>query len=144
MKRDLTMRLIKQIKNEIKEARKFRRLTWREKLYVGIGALLCCWLFDHFGRFELALPTMNCIGVLGILIALKWKLRQYTWFWITMIIIAALHAYLLLLIPWTTNWVPAMAIAGIDSIDLVVILTILTIVGNFLEGQKPLKDERPR
>ena len=44
-----------------------------------------------------------------------------------MTIIAALHVPLVLFIPWTTKWVPALAIATIDSVDLIVILAILTV-----------------
>ena len=77
---------------------------------------------------------MNCVGLLGFVIALKWKLRRHVWFWITIITIAALHVPLLLFVPWTTKWVPAMAIAGIDSADLIVILSILTVAGKYSDG----------
>jgi hypothetical protein len=129
------MPLIKQLKEEINEAKKLR-LSWSVKLYGIIGSILCCWLFDHFGRFDLALPTMNCIAVLSFIIVLKWKLRRHAWFWIAMTIIVALHVLLLLFVPWTTRWVPAMAIAGIDSVDLIAILAILTVVGKYEEGLK--------
>ena len=36
--------------------------------------------------------------------------------------------------PWTTQWVPALAIVAIDSADLIVILTTISVVGKFMEG----------
>ena len=42
-----------------------------------------------------------------------------------MTFITAAHVELILLIPWTTKWVPALAIGAIDSVDFVVVLTIL-------------------
>jgi len=51
-----------------------------------------------------------------------------------MSIMAALHVPLILFVPWTTQWVPALAIAAIDSVDFFVILAILSILGNFMEG----------
>lgn len=41
-------------------------------------------LFDYFGRFDLARPTLVSMAVLGFAIAVKWKLRGRVWFWITM------------------------------------------------------------
>ena len=72
--------------------------------------------------------------MLAFAIAVKWKLRRYVWFWGTMTILAALHVPLVLFVPWTTKWVPALAIAAIDSADLIVMLAILSFVGKFMEG----------
>ncbi|MGH7625130.1 MAG: hypothetical protein ACREOJ_07420 [Gemmatimonadaceae bacterium] len=67
--------------------------------------------------------------MLAFVIALKWKLRQHARFWIAVIIIGALHVPLLLSVHWTVSWVPAGTIAAIDSVELIVILSILTMVG---------------
>jgi hypothetical protein len=53
-----------------------------------------------------------------------------------MIFIAALHVPLILLIPWTTQWVPALAIGVIDSADFCVIIWVLAAVGRLMEGQE--------
>jgi hypothetical protein len=44
--------------------------------------------------------------MVAVAIALRWKLRQQVWFWITMTILAALHLPLILLVPWSTKWIP--------------------------------------
>ena len=129
------MPLANDIKNDIKAAKKMW-LPWWAVLCLIIGGMPIPWLFDHFGRLNLALPTLNCVGMLGFAIAVKWKLRRCAWFWITMTIIAALHVLLILFVPWTTKWVPAIAIAFIDMADFCVILTILSVVGKFMEGPK--------
>ena len=67
--------------------------------------------------------------MLGLAVAIKWKLRRRAWFWGTMAILAALHVPLILFVSWTTKWVPAIAIAAIDSVDLIVMLAILAVVG---------------
>jgi len=124
------MPIASEIKGDIKAARKVR-LPWWGLLCVGIGAYLTSWLFDHLGRFDLVLPILNAFFVLGFAVAVKWKLRRRSWFWITMTILAVFHVPLILLVPWTTKWIPAIAIALIDSADLVLMLAILAIVGNF-------------
>jgi hypothetical protein len=99
-----------------------------------IGSALSAWLFDRLGRLDLALPILNRIGVLGFVLVLKWRLSRRVWFWITMTIVVALHVLLILSISWTTKWVPASAFAGAASLDLIVILAILSVVGKFMEG----------
>jgi hypothetical protein len=101
-----------------------------------IGSLPIYWLFDHFGALNRALPTLNSVGMLGIAIAVKWQLRRHAWFWGTVAIHAALHVPLILFVPWTTKWVPALAIAAIDSADLILMLAILTIVERFMGDAK--------
>lgn len=131
------MPIIQYIKNDIKDAKKIR-LPWWVLLCLAIGSLPIYWFFYHFGRFDLALPMLNCILVLGFLIALKRKLWPYAWFWGTMAVLAALHVPLVLFVPWTTRWVPALAIAAIDSGDLIVMLAILSVVRNSVEGAESL------
>lgn len=85
----------------------------------------------------MALPLINVVGVLGLIVALEWKLRRHAWFWITMTIIAALHVPLILFVPWGVRWVPAAAIAVIDSADFCAILAILSVVGNYMQRPEP-------
>ena len=101
-----------------------------------IGSTLAAWLFDHFGRLNLALPALCIIGMLGFAIAVKWKLRRHVWFWITMAVIAALHVPLILFVPWTTKWIPALVIIPIATVDLYVMLAIVSSVQKFMERPK--------
>jgi ABC-type multidrug transport system permease subunit len=129
------MPLADEIKGDIRAAKKIR-LPWWALLCLGIGSFLAAWLFDHLGKFNLVLPTLNCIFVLGFTVAVKRKLKRHAWFWGTMAILVALHVPLVLFVPWTTKWVPALAIAAIDSADLIVMLAILAVVERFMGGPK--------
>jgi hypothetical protein len=126
------MQLANDIKSDIKAAKKIW-LPWWGVLMWMTACVPIIWLFDHFRRFDLALPALVSIGMLGLAIAAKWKLRRRVWFWITMSVLAALHVPLILFVPWTTKWVPAIAIAAIGSADLIVMLAILSVVGKFVE-----------
>jgi hypothetical protein len=127
-----------EIKDDIKAARKIW-FPWWAVLCAIAASTLAAWLFDHFGRLNLMLPTWNCLLVLGFAIAVKWKLRRRVWFWATMTIIAALHVLLILFVPWTNKWVPAIAIAAIDSADLIVVLAILSVVRKFMDRSKTVE-----
>jgi hypothetical protein len=133
------MPLAKDIKNDIKAAKKIW-LPWWAVLSLIVAGLPIIWLFDHFGSLNLFLPTFNSIFVLGFTIAVKRNLRRHAWFWGIMTILAALHVPLVLFVPWTTKWVPALAIAAIDSADLIAMLAILAVIGKFMKG--PQTSER--
>ena len=66
------MPLADEIKGDIRAAKKIR-LPWWALLCLGIGSFLAAWLFDHLGKFNLVLPTLNCIFVLGFTVAVKVK-----------------------------------------------------------------------
>ena len=91
------MRLKTEIKADIKAAKKIR-LPWWGLLTWMAACLPAILLFDRYGKPALALPTLNCVAVLGFVIAVKWKLIRQLWFWITMALIAALHVALILII----------------------------------------------
>jgi chromate transport protein ChrA len=137
------MLLANGVRSDIKAAKKLRLPRWA--ILPGIVvAFLCAWLFDRFGRLNLMLPIWNGVAVLGLMFALKRKLWPHAWFWITMTVIVAVHVPLILFVPWGTRWVPALAIAAIDSGDLIVMLAILAAVGRFVEGRRRLNDGRRR
>lgn len=78
---------------------------------------------------------MIILGVLGLVIRFKWNLRRQAWFWIAMVVIFGLHVPLILFFPWTTGWVPAMALTVGATADFCLILWIL-IVAERLIGPK--------
>ena len=121
-----------QLDDDLRAAQKLR-LPWWGVLGVISGSLPAIWLFDHFGRFDLALPSLCSIGMIGFAIAVKWKLRRRAWFWITVAIIVALHALLILSATWTTKWIPAVVILPIAVVDLVSIFAIISFVEKAIE-----------
>jgi hypothetical protein len=130
------------VRNDIEAARKLW-LPWWVVLALIAFSLPVIWLSDHFGRLAMALPILNCIGVFGLIVYLKWNLRRRLWFWVTIALLATIHTFLILYIPWTSKWVPALAIAVISSVDVYLILWILAAVGRLVEG-RPLRDEASR
>ena len=112
------------------------RLPWWGVLCIIAGSLPLLFLFDHFGKLALARPTLYSAAMVSIAIAMRWKLRRHLWFWVTMTVIAAFHVSLILFVPWTTKWVPAIVIIPIGFADLYVMLAILSVVGKFVERSR--------
>jgi hypothetical protein len=96
------------------------RMSWRGGLFVFFGTILLALLFVSIGRFELAM--------VGLVITMRWKLRKHVWFWITVTILAALHLPLILFLPSTTRWIPAILIAPIGIADLYAMLWVISVV----------------
>ena len=116
------------------------RLPWWGLLCVGVAAFAVSFLFDHFGKFALAVPSLTWVLVVAFAVALRWRLRHRAWFWITMVLLAALHLPLILFVPWTTKWIPAAVITSFAMVDLWAILWVLSVVGEFVE--RPQKTGR--
>ncbi len=133
------MPIIQDIKSDITGARRIRIPWWGVLLWMAACGLID-WLLISLGRFDLALPALNSIAVLGFTVVLKRKLGRYVWFWSTMAVLAALHIPLVLFVPWTSKWVPAIAIAAIDSGDLIVMLAILAVVGSFMDRSESAEE----
>ncbi|MGB6687311.1 MAG: hypothetical protein WBE76_05665 [Terracidiphilus sp.] len=129
------MSQINELKREIQEAKKLR-LSWRTKLFIFIVGAPTTFLFALYGRLEMVWPLAITVGMIGIVIRFKWKLRRQTWFWVTMALIAILHVLWVLFVPWTTKWIPVFVYIGIATADFVLILWILLVVEKFMGEPK--------
>ena len=134
MKRSMR-RISKSVKNDIKEGKKIW-LPWQAVLCLMVFFELCYVLLKHYGVVYLYRPLLNSVGVFGFLFYLKWRLRRHAWFWITMTAVVALHVLLILFVPWTNKWVPALVTAGVDSLDICLVFWILGIVEELTGGSK--------
>jgi hypothetical protein len=112
------------------------RLPWWGVLCVIFGTVLLALLFVYSGRFDLARPSLISVAMVALAIVMRWKLRKHLWFWITMTFLAAFHLPLVLFVPWTTKWIPAIVIAPFGIADLYAMLWVISVVGKFMEGPK--------
>lgn len=54
--------------------------------------------------------------------------------------LAGLHLPLILFVPWTAHWIPALVIIPVGIADVYVMLWVLLVVGKFMG--EPARDER--
>lgn len=127
------MSVVSDIKADARVAKKLR-LPWWGVLCCIVGSMPIPWLFDHFGKLNLALPTLFGMGMLACAVAIKWNLRRRVWFWITMLVIVGLHVALILLVPWTDRWVPGPALVPFGIVDLFVMLAIISVAKQLIGG----------
>lgn len=131
--------ILLQATTDIKAARKIW-LPWRVLLPWGVFCLVVMLVFDHFGELNMSVPLLVSIGMFGFFIYLKWPLKRQPLFWVTIAVLAALHATLIWYIPWTSKWVPSLAIAGAASLDLCLMFWILAAVEVLLGAQASAKN----
>lgn len=113
------------------------RSSWKGVLAVMGGGTLSGLLFHHFGRFDLARPTLLSILAIVFAIVVKWELRRRVWFWAAIVAIATLHISLILYVPWTTRWIPALVITPILAADLAIIIAIIGLLEKQFENASP-------
>jgi hypothetical protein len=113
------------------------RLGWRGLLFFMLGIVVLGIPFVYWGKFNLALPSFVSAAMIVLAVAMRWKLRRRPWFWITMGFLAAIHQPLIVFVPWTTKWIPAVVIAPFGMLDLHAMLWTLAVVGKHMEGLSP-------
>jgi hypothetical protein len=116
------MRLTWDLKKDIEAAKK-GRLPWWVLLAWGTVCLPVVSPLNHVGRLELALPILGSFAIFSFLLMLKWNLRSRIWFWM-----------MLLILPWTAKWVSPLVTGGIASVDLCLLLAIVSAAGRLIDG----------
>lgn len=64
---------------------------------------------------------------------MRWELRAHYWFWVTISTIAIAESLAVFLIPWTSKWIPAIAILPMAIGDAVVILWLIDTIRRWIE-----------
>lgn len=128
------MSIVTDVKNDIKSARGVH-LRWWLLLAMGCLAFIGAAVFDKFGELNMALPTFNSVFLFIFVVSLKWELRSRVWFWVTIGFLVTIHVLLIWYIPWTSRWIPALAVAVISSVDFCMILLIIAGVRSIIERQ---------
>lgn len=111
------------------------RLPWWGVLCVMLGTLPVILVFHYFGKPALVVPTLSSVWA-ALAIAMRWQLRRHMWFWVVIAVFVALHVELILVVPWTTQWIPAVLITPIAAVDLWVILATLAVIRKVAAGPK--------
>jgi hypothetical protein len=89
-------------------------------------------LFDSFGEPGNGRAAWVGAGMILIAMKVRWELRTHIWFWITMSCIVAFHIPLVIFVPWTSRWIPAIGILPIGVADLAVIFGCLSLVEKWM------------
>jgi len=118
--------------------------VWWANLSIFVCTFSLLLLFDHLGRPDTAMPIVDSIFVLGVLIRLNWKLRRQRWFWITLAILVAVHVLLVIFLPWDERFSKRGPNTGIITLDSCAVFVVFSVVRQFVQGRNARKQEPPQ
>ena len=93
-------------------------------------------LFDQQGKPGTGRAAWICAGMFLIAMKVRWELRSRPWFWIAVAVLLAPHLPLILLVPWTSRWIPAVGILPIGILDLAIILGCIALVEKLVKSSQ--------
>jgi predicted permease len=103
----------------------------KNSLWALVGMALTSPIFFFFeqrGEAGIGRAAWICAGMFFIAIKMRWQFKNRGWFWITIACLMAVHVPLIMYVPWTDRWIPAVAILPIGVADLLLILGSFSLV----------------
>ena len=61
------------------------------------------------------------LAVIIVAARTRWDLKNYAWFWITLVVLIGLHVPLVLLVPWTSRSYPGITLLPIGVVDYAIV-----------------------
>jgi hypothetical protein len=108
----------------------------RNFLWIISAAVLTSPLFFYFdqqGKPGTGRAAWVCALVFLIVLKVRWGLKSRPWFWITITALLALHFPLILFVPWTSSWIPAVGIWPLAVLDCAIILGCIAVVEKLMK-----------
>ncbi len=126
--------------DEEKAERKKQLTTWLWSMAAVVLTSPFFFLFNSVGKSGTGRAAW--LSAVAILLAMKvrWELRNYLWFWLTMACIVGAHIPLVLLVPWTSRWIPAIGLLPIVVADIAVIFGCLHLIEKWRSPNSGSKD----
>ncbi len=89
--------------------------------------------FDQQGRPGTGRAAWVCALVFVTVMKVRWELKSRPWFWITIAVLLVLHVPLIVLVPWTSRWIPAVGIVPLGVLDIAIILGCIALVERLMK-----------
>jgi len=96
-------------------------LTHKWGLLAGLCSLLPLFIFAYLGDAGKGRAAAISLAVIIIVARARWDLKNYAWFWITLVVMIALHVPLVLLIPWTSRSYPGITLLPVAAVDYAIV-----------------------
>jgi hypothetical protein len=101
-----------------------------------LGTAVLLPYLNHIHRLQLAYPIIAAVTAIIGVIWVSPELYGELWFWVTIVIVAALHLPIIFDIPWRPGWIPAPVILLFCIADAMIILGIIRAIQKLKDGTK--------
>lgn len=91
-----------------------------------------CLIFIYFGEPGRGRAAWLFLGVLLVAIKVRWELRRYAWFWGTIALIGMAETLMVMFVPWTSKWIPAVVMLPFCIIDGLSVLWVFQTVERWM------------
>lgn len=106
--------------------------------YICIALVPLFFFIDHLGTYDLAMNICFCLFVNAAVIRTRWKLRNYVWFWVVMVLIVVLELPIAFTVRWPSRqWVPAVALLPIAFAGYLFAMGVVKLVEHFMVKDSP-------
>ena len=76
------------------------------------------------------------LGSIVVAARLRWDLKKYVWFWITLVVVAGLHIPLILLIPWTSRSYPGVVLLPTMLVDCAIVYGCIKLAEKVMKARQ--------
>jgi hypothetical protein len=117
-------------------------------LIIGATLLPVFLLFVHLGNPDMGLAVFVALGMVMLAVKIRWKLRKHVWFWAAIVLVLALHAYLLFVVQLPHGWLAelgklhAIGLLPVGFADFLITLGAIGLAQKFFSNSSS-SDEEP-
>jgi hypothetical protein len=94
-------------------------------------------LFAYFGEPGRGRAAAVGVLVLAMAAGASWDLRREVWYWVTIVLLVACHAPIILLVPWTDKSFPGLTLLPIAVLDFAIVFAVIKLVEKAVKNPKP-------
>jgi cell division protein FtsW (lipid II flippase) len=63
----------------------------------------------HYGKDRYCMAAIVSVFAVSLVLQTRWKLHRHIWFWLALLIQAAILLLFVCVVPWPTRWIPGRA-----------------------------------
>ena len=100
-------------------------------LLCGAPFFLLCAILGELGR---GVAAGICVGMIVLVIWMRWDLKNFTWFRTTIVVLVLLHVPLILLVNWSNKSYPRAALLPGALLDLFIVYRTVRLIEKAVRG----------
>ncbi len=114
---------------------KGKSLRWPWLVALMILSFLLCVMLDHLGILQFFWPIVVTAAIPVFTVWGFWELKRRLWFWLIIAFVVVVNTALFSLIgwPWGAHWIPARSIAGLCTLEMIPIFSLIAVLEKRLE-----------